>query len=149
MRSPLDVSLETSSLRCLSINSDMGVRRNSNSQRQRRQYQNKDGEKDRNHFQRSPIHSFSLKDETGSVQVNPDAADIEMTSVVNEFQPEQPRGEMLSFGGFSLDISRYTRQASRRTLGYRYRETVLPLERHVLVVGTVSDETNTLESSGN
>lgn len=87
---------------------------------------------------------FCLKDETGSVQVNPDAADLEMTSVVNEFQPEQPRGEMLSFGGFSLDISRYTRHSGRRTLGYRYRETILPLERHVLVVGTVSDETNTL-----
>ncbi|MEB3233658.1 MAG: E3 ubiquitin ligase family protein [Leptolyngbyaceae bacterium] len=87
---------------------------------------------------------FLLKDETGTIQVNPDDADMEMTSIVNEFQPEHPRGEMLSFGSFSLDVSRYSRQSSRRTVGYRYRETILPVDRHVLVVGTVSDESNTL-----
>ncbi|MGK7890677.1 MAG: E3 ubiquitin ligase family protein [Leptolyngbyaceae cyanobacterium] len=87
---------------------------------------------------------FFLKDDTGTIQVNPDEADMDMTSVVNEFQPEQPRGELLSFGGFSLDVSRHTRHSDRRTLGYRYQEKILPLERNALVVGTVSDATSTL-----
>lgn len=87
---------------------------------------------------------FWIQDETGVVQVDPEDGDLDTIDVVNEFQPEQPRGGLLSFGSFSLDISPYARQAGRRTLGYRYREAILPLNRKALVVGMVSDHTGEL-----
>ncbi|NET53210.1 MAG: E3 ubiquitin ligase, partial [Merismopedia sp. SIO2A8] len=63
---------------------------------------------------------------------------------VNDFQPNAPRGGMLAYGDFALDVSSYSRRSGRRTLGYRYRESILPLDRNALVVGTASDHTHTL-----
>jgi hypothetical protein len=63
---------------------------------------------------------FRLVDETGSVQVNPEQADIETVEVMNEFRRESGPGQ---------------------TLGYRYVESLLPLNRNILVVGAASDLT--------
>ena len=87
---------------------------------------------------------FMIKDSTGMVMVEPDRADLETLDVVNEFQPDQPRGGLLSYGAFSLDVSPYGRRSGRRTIGYRYQESILPLDRKVLVVGMVSDQTGEL-----
>lgn len=87
---------------------------------------------------------FWIQDESGMVQVDPDRADLETIDVVNDFQPNQPRGGILSYGSFSLDVSPYSRHSGRRTLGYRYQEAVLPVERKALVVGMVSDHTGEL-----
>ena len=62
---------------------------------------------------------FWLRDRTGTVKVDPDGANIETISVLDEFRP----------------------QRSGNTLGYRYQESVLPMGRSVLVVGAVSDLT--------
>ncbi|MEO1299894.1 MAG: GIDE domain-containing protein, partial [Cyanobacteria bacterium J06636_16] len=59
---------------------------------------------------------FWLRDRTGTVKVDPDGADIETISVLDEFRPER----------------------SGNTLGYRYQESVLPVGRSILVVGAVS-----------
>lgn len=87
---------------------------------------------------------FWVQDETGMIQVDPDDAELEKVKVVNEFQPHQPRGGLLSYGTFSLDVSSYGRRSGRQTLGYRYRESVLPIDRKVLVVGMVSDHAGEL-----
>ncbi|MGF1524222.1 MAG: E3 ubiquitin ligase family protein [Leptolyngbyaceae cyanobacterium] len=62
---------------------------------------------------------FWLRDRTGTVKVDPDGADIETISVLDEFRAE-PSGQ---------------------TLGYRYQESLLPVGRSVLVVGAASDLT--------
>ncbi|WP_035987718.1 E3 ubiquitin ligase family protein [Leptolyngbya sp. KIOST-1] len=87
------------------------------------------------HQQRIP---FELVDAAGQVQVNPEGANIESVEVLNDFRPGAPAGGMLSYGPFSLVLGG-DGGGSRRTLGYRYRESVLPLDRPVLVVGTASD----------
>lgn len=92
------------------------------------------------HSQRIP---FNLVDASGQVRVEPEEAKIEPIEVLNEFRPGSPAGGMLSFGGFSLALGDGG-GGSRRTLGYRYRETVLPLDRSLLVVGTASDRTGTI-----
>ncbi len=93
------------------------------------------------HTQRIP---FDLVDSSGQVRVDPEAAKIEPVEVLNEFRPGVPAGGMLSFGGFSLALGDAGTGGSRRTLGYRYRETVLPLDRPLLVVGMASDKTGTV-----
>ena len=62
---------------------------------------------------------FWLKDDTGSILVNPDGAAIDTVVIMDEFRQER----------------------SGSTLGYRYAESVLPLGQAVLVVGAVSDAT--------
>lgn len=71
-----------------------------------------------NHKQAIP---FQLVDETGTVQVNPDKAEIETLEVMNEFRRES--------------------DGRSGTLGYRYVESLLPLNRNILVVGAASDLT--------
>lgn len=88
------------------------------------------------HSQRIP---FELVDSSGQVRVEPDGAKIETVEVLNEFRPDSPVGGMLSYGSFSLALGSDGGHRNRRTLGYRYQETVLPLDRPVLVVGTASD----------
>jgi hypothetical protein len=85
---------------------------------------------------------FTVRDQTGQIEVNPDGAAVETINVLDEFRQEQAIGGLLSFGGFSLALSGVPTQ--RRTLGYHYSESILPLYRKVLVVGTVSDSGNSL-----
>ena len=87
---------------------------------------------------------FQLQDTTGQITVNPDGAAIETVSILNQFQPGEASGGMLSFGRFSLAMNSPHAHNRRRTLGYRYTESILPVDRNVLVVGTVSDSTGAL-----
>jgi hypothetical protein len=87
---------------------------------------------------------FDLIDNSGQVRVDPEGAKIESVEVLNEFRPDSPAGGLLSYGSFSLALGSDGGHGDRRTLGYRYKETVLPLDRPVLVVGTASDATGTI-----
>ncbi|OIP75954.1 MAG: E3 ubiquitin ligase [Oscillatoriales cyanobacterium CG2_30_44_21] len=82
---------------------------------------------------------FMLQDCTGEVMVNPDGGNIETVSVLNEFRRENSGGS-ISFGGFTLNVS--SDFGGRRTLGYRYTESILPCDREVLVIGTAADNRN-------
>jgi hypothetical protein len=79
---------------------------------------------------------FWLRDSHGAIEVNPDRAIIETVKVLDEFRPDQATDGMISFG-------QYRRQMGfpdhRRTIGYRYTESVLPLHRRIFVLGAVSD----------
>lgn len=88
--------------------------------------------------------AFDLVDTSGQVRVDPAGANIESVEVLNEFRPGTPAGGMLSFGPFSLALGNDSAGGSRRTLGYRYKETVLAMDRPLLVVGTASDRTGTV-----
>lgn len=92
---------------------------------------------------------FDLVDQVSErVTVNPEGADMETVEVLNEFRPGQSSGGSISFGGFSMnlgnDYSRHDDRSSRRTLGYRYRESILAVGRQVTVLGMVSDRTGSL-----
>jgi len=80
---------------------------------------------------------FVLRDRTGQIEVNLESADMEKVNVVDEFRVEQPGG-MISFGNFSLAIG--SAGNGRRTLGYRYHEAIIPLNRQATVVASVVDE---------
>ncbi len=93
------------------------------------------------HTQRIP---FDLVDTSGQVRVDPEGAKIDLVEVLNEFRPGTPAGGMLSFGPFSLALGNGGGHGERKTLGYRYKETVLSLDRPLLVVGTACDRTGTV-----
>lgn len=85
---------------------------------------------------------FRLLDSTGQVEVEPSGATIETVSILSEFQPDtQQLQNRLNYGGFSLNVQN---QNLGRTLGYRYEESILPLDREVLVLGMATDATKNL-----
>lgn len=86
---------------------------------------------------------FLLQDAQGTVPIDPEGAGIETVQVLNEFRPEGSSNR-LTFGSFSLNLDISLGAGGGRTLGYRYQESVLPLERQVLVVGEASDQTGEL-----
>lgn len=88
---------------------------------------------------------FMLRDATGSIQVNPNNADIETVKILDEFRQELLQGTTLSFGKFSLPLGGWVGQPGRRTLGYRYCEAIVPIGRQALVVATVADQVNGLQ----
>jgi hypothetical protein len=87
---------------------------------------------------------FILEDQTGTISVNPEGAEIETVKVLDQFVSGEARGQMISFGGFSLALGSSNNNSQRRTLGYHYTEHILPIEHNILVVGEVSDETGNL-----
>lgn len=88
---------------------------------------------------------FRLRDRHGDeIEVNPAGADIETIKVVSEFQPERGNRVEIRFGGFSQTIGAVTPRANSKTLGYEYSESLLPVDRQMLVIGTASDVTGEL-----
>lgn len=88
---------------------------------------------------------FDLVDQVSErVTVNPEGADMETVEVLNEFRPGQSSGGSISFGNFSMHLGDNFGGGNRRTLGYRYRESILAVGRQVTVLGMVSDRTGAL-----
>lgn len=105
---------------------------------------NSEGNLERKQVRKSEVISnnrqsipFKLKDDAGTIVVNPDGADIETIQVLNEFRQGASRGGQISFGPVTLS----TDGGAGKTLGYRYTESILPVGRNVLVVGAASDLT--------
>jgi hypothetical protein len=84
---------------------------------------------------------FRLRDAHGTIEVDPKGANIETVKILDEFRPEPALGGMLSYGRFSRDVGY---PDHRRTLGYRYTEAILPLDRRIFVLGAVSDHDHRL-----
>ncbi|QQE66032.1 hypothetical protein GFS31_27270 [Leptolyngbya sp. BL0902] len=88
---------------------------------------------------------FDLVDQVSEqVTVNPEGADVELVEVLNEFRPGQSSGGSVSFGNFSMNMGNGFGGGNRRTLGYRYRESILAVGRQITVLGMVSDRTGAL-----
>lgn len=81
----------------------------------------------------STTHSvpFSVEDESGRVAVTPDGADVDLMNVVDRYE-EARSGASISIGGFNINLG-----SGDGTLGYRYRENILPVDQHVYVLGVV------------
>ncbi len=67
---------------------------------------------------------FYLDDPSGQVRIDPDCFDIEGVTVVKRFEP----------------ASGNRRRTHHSTLGYHYREDILPLGTPVYVMGEITDE---------
>jgi hypothetical protein len=94
--------------------------------------------------------SFYLEDDSGRVRVLPAGAEIQLDPIVERFEApsavEQLGGSQLSLGigSFSMSLSGGVHGDQRRTLGYRFEERILPLNRDVYVLGEVADTSDGL-----
>lgn len=87
---------------------------------------------------------FHLVDATGKIRIEPEGAEIDLIQVKDAFQPASAvnmGGGSISWGGFRFSVgSNWSMGEGRRTLGYRFREHVFPLNRNVYLLGEVADE---------
>lgn len=84
------------------------------------------------------VHFF-VEDDSGKILVNPASATLYTIKSVDRFEPStgsNSRGT-LSYGNFTLNLP--TTSSGRRTLGYRYVEEIIPIERRIYVLGEASD----------
>ncbi|MGI5834909.1 MAG: E3 ubiquitin ligase family protein [Chloroflexota bacterium] len=88
---------------------------------------------------------FWVEDSTGSILVNPEGADIDAVQVIDKF--ENNTGGVITLGGFSFDVGSLVGQflSDSRTLGYRFRESILPIGRQIYVLGEAADTTGKIQ----
>jgi len=83
---------------------------------------------------------FELQDATGSIKVIPDGATFVTEKAFSHFEPGEVQGRSLSFGGFTITLSNaLTGAAQSRTLGYRYEEDIIPIDKSLYVIGEAAD----------
>lgn len=78
---------------------------------------------------------FSVEDATGSVPVNAEGAEFDAREVVNRFERDTGGGTSISLGGVDLHLG-----GGERTLGFRYQESILPVDAPVYVLGAAQDD---------
>ena len=76
---------------------------------------------------------FSVEDDSGSVPVNAEGAEVDARQVVSRFERDLDSG--FSIGGFQVRIGE-----GERTLGYRYTESILPVDAPVYVLGAAQED---------
>ena len=84
---------------------------------------------------------FHITDDSGRVMVDPDGADLDWVESVNDFRRGDSTDGALSIGGFAVNVAVGV-VGGRQTVGYRYREWILPTGEEVYILGStvVCDE---------
>ena len=78
---------------------------------------------------------FSVEDATGSVPVSGEGAEVDARQVVNRFERNTGNeGPSISIGGATLNLG-----GGERTIGYRFTESILPVDVPIYVLGTVQE----------
>jgi hypothetical protein len=86
--------------------------------------------------------AFWVEDATGQVLVDPTGAEIDGVRVVDRFEHGESMGALVQLG---INLSALLPATSgRRTTGYRTRESILPLDRPVFVLGEAVDSAGKL-----
>ncbi len=80
---------------------------------------------------------FYINDGTGKVKVDLEGASLDTVKVLDKFVPGEG-GSSLSLGSFSFNIGSMDFGRSN-TLGYRYVDEIIPIDRNLLVVGRAND----------
>jgi E3 Ubiquitin ligase len=88
--------------------------------------------------------SFEVEDATGRVTVDPRDAKIIPEKVCDRFDSGDPHTPKLEIGSWKLDLSALTVREGRRTLGFRYEERIVPIDRAIFVLGEASDRSGQL-----
>lgn len=78
---------------------------------------------------------FVVEDETGTVGVRPEGAEIDALQVMNRFERDTEGGPGITLGGFTVNLGN-----RERTIGYRYQESILPVDEPVYVLGVARED---------
>ncbi|MEW5815220.1 MAG: E3 ubiquitin ligase family protein [Spirochaetota bacterium] len=83
---------------------------------------------------------FFVRDTAGTIAVDPDGASFVAEKVFSQFKQGDFQGGGLQFGRYSFDPGRFAALAGgRRTIGYRFEESAVPIGRTIYVLGEAVD----------
>lgn len=90
--------------------------------------------------------SFVIDDGTGQLRVAPEGADLTLNEVVDRFEPAErfDNGPSISFGPVTISAGNMGWGNSRRLLGYRIKESILPVGAALYALGEVQDQGTSL-----
>jgi E3 Ubiquitin ligase len=77
---------------------------------------------------------FFVEDATGRVAIRGEEAEVDAEQVVERFERPAGEGSSISFGGATLQLG-----GGERTIGYRYTESILPVDAPVYVLGVLQE----------
>src|SRR5215212_1169767 len=77
---------------------------------------------------------FVVEDDSGSVAVDAEGAEVDARQVMNRFDRNTGNEGTFSLGGVAVNLS-----GGERTIGYRYSESILPVDESVYVLGAVQE----------
>ena len=77
---------------------------------------------------------FVVEDDSGSVPIDAEGAEVDARQVMNRFDRNTGNEGPFSLGGVSVNLG-----GGERTIGYRYTESILPVDESVYVLGTVQE----------
>ncbi len=77
---------------------------------------------------------FMVEDESGFVGVHAEGAEVDARQVVNRFDRNTGNEGSFSLGGVTVNLG-----GGERTIGYRYTESILPVDESVYVLGAVQE----------
>lgn len=77
---------------------------------------------------------FEVEDGSGSVAVNAEGAEVDARQVVNRFDRNTGNEGTFTLGGVTVNLG-----GGERTIGYRYTESILPVDGRIYVLGTVQE----------
>ena len=77
---------------------------------------------------------FVVEDDSGAVAVDAEGAEMDARQVVNRFDRNTGNEGTFSLGGVSINLG-----GGERTIGYRYTESILPVDEPVYVLGAVQE----------
>ncbi len=77
---------------------------------------------------------FVVEDDSGSVPIDAEGAEFDARQVMNRFDRNTGNEGTFSLGGVSVNLG-----GGERTIGYRYTESILPVDESVYVLGTVQE----------
>jgi E3 Ubiquitin ligase len=80
------------------------------------------------------VAPFMVEDDTGFVGVHAEGAEVDARQVVNRFDRNTGNEGTFSLGGMTVNLG-----GGERTIGYRYTESILPVDAPVYVLGSVQD----------
>ncbi len=83
--------------------------------------------------------AFEVEDATGRITVDPSGAAMTGEKAYDRFEPGEPRSPNLNIGRWRFDLGSVTLGSGRRTLGYKYEETIVPVGKPIYVLGEASD----------
>jgi hypothetical protein len=80
------------------------------------------------------LRPFFVEDASGRVRVSPDGADVTARTSMDRFEEHPARGRA-RLGDATIEVNH-----GGRTIGYRFREEILPLDTPVYVLGVVTEK---------
>lgn len=88
---------------------------------------------------------FYVEDSAGRIKINPEGAEMIREKVYSDFKTGELGGSKISIGSFSITLPSVTAVSGRRTIGYEYEESIIPLERNIYVLGEAADSSGEVQ----